>query len=187
MNEYKLLKNIGKYRPDNGKLMVGLFDIYINEKNNIIYKKNKNKNLLKKVSDEITFLKYKDIIQNSYKKNSLKNYIIEGFDVERDGSYKCKFIEGIRLDKIPDNLNTNQKNKLISLLKEFLNDLNKSQNLSGDWGLHNIIYDINDNRLYNIDLEGFFSYQKLPGWGSLNKVNKWINEIIKKLGNETNN
>ena len=111
MNEYKLLKNIEKYRPDNGKLMIGLFDIYIDEKKNKIYKKNKNKKLVKEISDEKIFLKYKDFIENSNKKNSMKKYIIEGFDVERDGSYKCNFIEGIRLDKIPDNLNINQKRK----------------------------------------------------------------------------
>ena len=186
MNEYKLLKNIEKYATNTGKLCVGLFDIYINKKKNIIYKKNRSKNLLTKISDEITFLKYKDIIENSYKKNSMKKYIIEGFDVEIDGSYKCKFIDGIRLDKIDVNLDTKQNTKFISLLKQFLNDLNNSTDLSGDWGLHNVIYDINNNRLYNIDLEGFFSFQKLPGWGSLNNINKWINEIIKKLDNETN-
>lgn len=184
MNEYKLLKGIKKYALNTGKLFEGLFDIYINKENTIIYKKNKSKKLLKKISEEDEFLKYKDFIQNSYKKNSLKKYIIEGFDVERDGSYKCKFIDGFRLDKNPDNLDSLQKEKLNNLLKRFLEDLNNLDKVSGDWALHNIIYDSNNNKLYNIDLEGFFSFQEykqLYGWGDLKSINNWINNLIKKL------
>lgn len=181
MNEYKLLTNIEKYATDTGKLCIGRFDIYINEKSNIIYKKNRCENLLNEILNEKKFLRYKDIIENSYKVNSLKKYIIEGFDIERDGSYKCKFIDGFRLDKIPDNLDSNQKIRLICILNQFLEDLNKLNNLSGDWGLHNIIYDYNNNKLYNIDLEGFFSFQKLPNWGNLNNINKWIRKLINNL------
>ena len=106
-------------------------------------------------------------------------YIIEGFDVERNGSYKCDYIDGFRLDRVPDNLNKDTKSKLINLLNQFLEDVKNNQKyMSGDWALHNLIFDKN---LKNVDLEGFYSYETLPNWGNIKKINQWITNLIKLL------
>jgi len=53
--------------------------------------------------------------------------------------------------------------------------------LSGDWALHNLIYSIEDDKIYNIDLEGFFSCETpLPNWGNIKKINEWLDNCLKK-------
>lgn len=181
MIEYKLLNNIQKYCSTTGKLCIGLFYIYVNYESNIVYKKCRSRNLSRILLNKSNFLRYKYLIENSHKINVMKKYIIPGFDVERDGSYKCKFINGIRLDRIPTNLDQDIKTKIVYQLNEFLKDINKSRNLNGDWALHNLIYDINNDKIYNIDLEGFFTYQRLPYTGNLNNINNWIKKLINNL------
>lgn len=162
----------------------GRFDIFID--NNIIYKKTKNNKLgniiINQLKDINIFKKYKKIIEESYKNKYYGKYTIEGFDVEKDGSYKCKYIEGYRLDKIDKNILNIDKsilNKIKIQINKLKNDLNKFKlNLQGDWAIHNLVYNIKDDRIYNIDLEGFYSYNKLPKWGNINKINYWLNNLI---------
>lgn len=162
----------------------GLFDIFI--KDNVIIKKIKNNRLgeimIKKLKNKNNFIKYKKIIENSYKNKYYGKYTIKGYNIENDGSYSCDYIEGYRLDKIKDidniNILVKIKKQIINLQKDFNNNKNY---LAGDWALHNLVYCISDDRIYNIDLEGFYSYQKLPDWGSINKINEWINNVVKNI------
>ena len=62
------------------------------------------------------------------------------------------------------------------VLIQFL--FNIKNNLDGDWVLTNLIYSIKDNIIYNIDLEGFFSYKK-PRKCLMNNVG-WITERLKE-------
>ena len=161
----------------------GRFYIYKYDKNTV-YKKIKYETRSQKIlANKIKkkFLNYKNIIENIHKVNFLPS--IKGYDVENDGSYKCKFINGYRLDRIENlELETKEIYKIkieILKLKSILNEnVNK---LSGDWALHNLIYSINDNKIYNVDLEGFFSYPSLPTWGNINLINKWLDNCIMKL------
>ena len=155
----------------------GRFDIYKN--NSFIYKKTKNNQHGIKLKYQINnnYKLYKFIIENSYKKNY--NHTIKGFDVENDGSYSCKYIEGYRLDKINKDFEQNLLNKIkkaVNNLKININD--NKQYISGDWGLHNLIYSLQDDKIYNIDIEGFFTNIKLPKWCSIDNINKWLNTII---------
>lgn len=72
-----------------------------------------------------------------------------------------------------DNIKT-QVNKLIADLT--IADSNGK--LIGDWALHNLIYSPSDDRIYNIDLEGFMTYNPIPEWANLNKIKLWLNQII---------
>ena len=171
-----ILKN-----SDNG--FDGRFYIYKYDENTV-YKKIKNeipnqKLLAKKIKKN--FLKYKNIIKNIHKVNFLPS--IKGYDVESDGSYKCKFINGYRLDRIGNlNLKFNEIVKIKCAILKLKGILNKNAyRLSGDWALHNLIYSINDDKIYNIDLEGFFSYPSVPKWGNINFINKWLDDCDNKL------
>ena len=152
------------------------------KKKNIIYKKiecnNSNystylaNSLKNKLKNDNEFYIYKNIITNIYKKNIIGKYTIKGFDVERNGSYKCEYIEGFRLDKIPTNLTEDIKYKLIKSLKNLLYDINSLHITSGDWALHNIIF---SDSIKNVDLEGFYSFQNLP--------RKWDIKSLKNILN----
>ena len=69
----------------------------------------------------------------------------------------------------------------IKTLQKNLNKYNELNILGGDWALHNLLYSIKDNIIYNVDLEGFFSYQTLTNFGNIDKINKWLNNIIDSI------
>ena len=186
MNEYVLLENTSKFYNNN--YHKGLFKIFYNKRKNIIYKKiecidntyeiNISQRLVRILKNKNQFEIYKNIIENTYKKDYIGNYTIKGFDVEHDGSYKCEYINGFRLDKIPNNLTNDIKNILIKKLYNLLNDVNSKHITSGDWALHNIVF---NGELKNIDLEGFYSYQTLPTWMNVSIINTTIKNLIKNL------
>ncbi len=65
-------------------------------------------------------------------------------------------------------------------LKKALNKYNAENTLGGDWALHNLIYSLEDNIIYNVDLEGFFTYQKLVSGLDINQINRWLNGVVTK-------
>ena len=60
---------------------------------------------------------------------------------------------------------------------EALQDAESSGELCGDWALHNLIYSIEDDKIYNVDLEGFMTYDPLPKWANLEKIASWIDKL----------
>lgn len=161
----------------------GRFIIYKYDENTIYKKIKKEIHSQKLLLDKIkkNFSKYKNIIENIYKSPFFPS--IKGYDVEDDGSYKCKIIHGYRLDRIAKlNLKNNEIIKIRIAILKLKSILNKNVNkLSGDWALHNLIYSINDDKIYNVDLEGFFSYPSVPSWGNINFINKWLDDCIKNI------
>ena len=163
---------------------LGRFEISI--WGNIIFKKNKN-NILGQLlrlflKNPYNFKKYKNIIENSYRNKYYGKYTIPGYMVEKDGSYKCEYIEGYRLDKINNHICVKTLSKIKKQLQNLKYTLNQHSNkLQGDWATHNLIYSIRDDIIYNIDLEGFYSEPKLPSWGTITKINEWLDDIIQSI------
>jgi len=168
----------------------GRFTVY--KKGNIIYKKtntnnnNTSNSFRKKIT--VDFNNYKMIMTNAWKYKC--NHTVPIYDIERDGSHKSIYIDGFRLDKIGSHLNSikNKKKRLkyASLVKKAVIKLKKSINenynkIGGDWALHNLIYSIKYDKIFNIDVEGFYTYQKLPHWGTINHINNWLYSVIKIL------
>jgi len=168
----------------------GRFTVY--KKGNIIYKKtntnnnNTSNSFRKKIT--VDFNNYVSIMTNAWKHKC--NHTVPIYDIERDGSHKSIYIDGFRLDKIGSNLNSikNKKKRLeyASLVKKAVIKLKKSINensnkMTGDWALHNLIYSTKYDKIYNIDVEGFYTYQKLPHWGNINHIHSWLDSVIKIL------
>ena len=158
----------------------GLFDIFINTKENILYKKIKN-------TDMINIDKYKQIIYGVNSNVVLGEYICEPekIYIENDGSYYSSYIKnGIRLYDVSKVLKLdytilNNLKKSIQDMKEKLNNYVKTSKLSGDWALHNLIYCLDTNKIYNIDLEGFYTYPLIHDNGNCDI--KYCNECFDKL------
>ena len=138
----------------------GRFEVYLDGK--FVHKKPKeneyNIKLLKQIEEE-GFDVYRDIIKNSYKIDY--NNTVRGFNVKRNSGYSSVYVDGYRLDKV--NKETDKDillkiKKAIKKLKKNLDDNKK--NVTGDWDLHNLVYSVEDDKIYNIDIEGFFTYKK---------------------------
>lgn len=181
MEDFQLLDNYYTGFP-------GIFNIYINKDKTIIYKKNKmNRNgkiLINSLKKKEEIDKYKNILLNIKDNQYINKHVIKCFDVENDGSYKCEYIDGYRLDKINNEI-INDKTVIdkiiiqIEKLKELLNKNHKF--IGGDWALHNLIYRVSDDNIYNIDIEGFYTNLKLPGWGNINKINEFLESVLIKI------
>ena len=185
--------NFIKYIPESNKNReTKKFDFFIDKNNNIIYKKITNKQ--NKLSDIIhkdgSIEKYRKIISGQDLPKIISRYTTKGYSVESDGSYKSEIISGYRLDVVSEIIEKYpsmvqamnfdfdrikvQANKLIA-------DLSKADSngkLIGDWALHNLIYSPIDDCIYNIDLEGFMTYNPIPEWANLDKIKQWFNNIM---------
>tara|TARA_Y100000816_G_C26067466_1_gene561109 strand:- start:69 stop:1052 length:984 start_codon:yes stop_codon:yes gene_type:complete len=160
--------------------MPGVFDVTIKE--NKVYKKvNKNhsigKNLINQLKNPTNRNRYIKAL-NSDKLDIIGEFIAPPLEIYDNGDYNMKEINGVNLmDILPRNNHlckmANWKSKQLTLdktlCKSILEQLivletslyryNKITTLSGDWFLHNLIYDFSMNKIYNIDLEGFYTYK----------------------------
>ena len=168
------------------------YDFFISHHKKTIYKSINSSNhelsdLLEKPGKVERFSK---ILNGTQFSSKIINHIVKGFDLEHDGSYKSNYIEGYRLDlavMLPDKYpSLNLPSKLVlekitqqrDILLDALLDAEIKGELCGDWALHNLIYSTIDDKIYNIDLEGFMTYDPLPEWANLTEINNWINELI---------
>tara|TARA_B100000886_G_scaffold339921_1_gene306968 strand:+ start:6 stop:1820 length:1815 start_codon:yes stop_codon:yes gene_type:complete len=174
----------------------GLFNIFLNKNNNIVYKK------IKKSIKDIK--NYKNIIYNLKNDKILGKFIfeLEKTYIEDDGSYYSSYIKnGVRLYDINLKYNTDKATlenlkKSILDMKRNLNDYVQKKTLSGDWGLHNLIYCLDTNIIYNVDLEGFYTYPFKINNGNckirncndrFDKLLDTINKLISKKNDINNN
>lgn len=183
-----MIKNNNQiFNKINVRKKCGRFNIYINNDNTLIYKKCYWSLLIKKLKQIEIFEDYKNIILNCNKKLIFGKHIINGFDVENNGSYMSNYIDGIRLDEL-DLINNNKiYSKVCKQIEILLNNLQSAENeniLCGDWGLHNLIYSYKDDIIYNIDSEGFWTYKKSPKWCKYKNIEEWLNEVIYNYNNK---
>ena len=184
-NDYSKVKFIkSKLKSPIGN---GVFDIFINTNENILYKKNKKNNLFDNIEN------YKKIIYGIKSNPVLCEYIFEPekIYIEDDGSYYSSYIKnGILLydinsnSRIDDIILDNLK-RSIQDMKKKLNNYVKTNKLSGDWALHNLIYCLDTNKIYNVDLEGFYTYPFIYDNGNCNikYCNNRFNELIDLIDN----
>jgi len=144
----------------------GLFKIFI--EGNIIYKKNcKKRPIFKKNHKNYYF----NLLKNITKIDIIGKYSIDAIKIEENGSYYSKYFKNsIRLFDCNKFTNKDIWKDICIKLEELVIDLRKYNNkygtLIGDWALHNIIYDLDTKKLYNIDLEGFYTYPKIHNNGN---------------------
>lgn len=161
--------------------MPGLFTI--NYTNNLVEKTiNLNNGDARKLFYDIKHLNkleiYKKCLFDSCNFPIIGKYIEKAITADDNGNYSMNYISGPNLmDILPKNhqlcKNANWTSKELKLEKNIcknilinliqleidLNKYGKTNILSGDWFLHNLIYNYEKNMIINIDLEGFYSYR----------------------------
>ena len=170
------------------------FDFFLSTDGEVIYKKVNPEN--KRFSDKLQAHggvdRFRQILK-SHSNTQISNHVAKGFEIENDGSYKSKYIHGYRLDLLSSVMNEYpslnlpsyeeradikvQCERLILALKE----TDSAGELSGDWALHNLIYSPQEDCIFNIDLEGFITYNPLPEWTDLGQILTWIENFLKHL------
>ena len=168
------------------------YNFFISSDKKTIYKSiNSSSNAFSKLLEKPGKMeRFSKILNGEQFSSQINNYIVKGFDMEPNGSYKSNYIEGYRLDLIiavmekypslnlPSKLELEKITRQCDLLLEALQDAESKGELCGDWALHNLIFSTNDDKIYNIDLEGFMTYDPLPEWANLTEINNWINTLI---------
>ena len=169
------------------KIYNGRFKLYLNKDKDIVYKKVSYKEFLE--DHNIPIESYKSKIYNLKNLKIINKYLYEPnyIYIKDDGSYYSKYIKNnIRIyDILEKNKQIDKKilNKIIYKIKELKNDLiiyKKNNKLFGDWNSSNLVYNIDDNKIYNIDYEGFALYN-IAQDGSDEYFDRIIEKLTKKL------
>jgi len=180
---YKSIKldKINIHSPYSGEY---LFKIYLNKEYDVIYKKAQ-----KEITNNIN--EYKKVIYSLKDTFIINKYIYkpENIYIEDDFSYYSIYIvNGVTLYDIINNkkkIDNETKNKItekLEILRDDLNTCSDKYKLFGDWNPSNIMYNYDDENLYNIDYEGFGTmnyFHILPY--SEDNVNDYINKLISEI------
>jgi len=167
------------------------FNFFLSLDGEVIYKKvnTENKRFSEKLHDHGGVDRFRQIL-DSKSKTEINNHIAKGFGIENDGSYKSKYVQGYRLDLLASvmkdfpslRLPSNEERENIKIQCErlilALKEADSAGELSGDWALHNLIYSPQENCIFNIDLEGFITYNPLPEWANMDHIVAWIREFL---------
>jgi hypothetical protein len=187
------LQNIQFSKSDLKSPLEGLFNIFLNYENDIIYKK------IKTPVNKNNIGEYKDVMMNLKSMNIINKYIYhpEEIVIEDDGSYYSKYISnnitfyeiftGKNIDSVP----IEHLYDIVSNFKTLLEDLKKVSVdgiVCGDWAVHNIVYDKITKGLYNVDLEGFYTSMHRD-WDvkEIKSIEQWYMLLIKQLKDIGNN
>lgn len=146
--------------------MVGVY--LLKPKDGMIYKYLNHDNsvgvlLYKRLRKKKYYGIFKRIIEQSHILPWLGKHIVRGECIRPVGSYRSPWVNGFTLAKIPyPKLTVAQLIQLSCAISVFIGNLTKylkRRSLTGDWALHNVMYD--GRQLINIDLEGFFTYSSV--------------------------
>lgn len=170
------------------------FNFFLSLDGEIIYKKVNPEN--SRFSDKFQahggVVRFRQILKNLSNKR-ISRHIAKGFGIENDGSYKSKYIQGYRLDLLASimeeypslQLPSHEERDKIKIQCEqlmlALKETNSAGELLGDWALHNLIYSPLEDCIFNIDLEGFITYNPLPEWAGLEQIHTWIENFMIQL------
>ena len=178
-DRWKKLENVT--RPPG---CAGIFDIYLDSKNGVVLKKAKKNNLISgKLSDPDEQQYYKMLLCSLCSTPILGKYMLEAYDITVAGDNKTRYVEGINLYNTPSVAKKAQD--IIPVVKKLQADLNEysaNYKLFGDWGLHNLIYEESSRRIYNVDIEGFYTYPRVFDNGNCDIV--YCNARFEKLYGE---
>ena len=188
MSKEEIVQGFRKYCPvQNPQKIRNAFDLFISEDESIIYKRNNgsNQKFSELIKNQENFEDFEKVLNGSLFAPSISGHILNGYDLESDGSHKMKFLHGYRLDLLDsyeiDLISINLILKQVNFLLKCLGKANENDEFFGDWATHNLVYSFESKSIFNIDLEGFMTYRPLPEWADYNTVEVWLKNIIVEL------
>ena len=115
------------------------------------------------MKDLNNFTHYYNTLMDLKKEPFINKHICKVISIYRDGGYTSPFIKGYALTVLKhksNDLTPKIKSRIILAINELIISLEKYQkrfdHVIGDWYISNLVYDTNQNRIINVDLEGFY-------------------------------
>ena len=157
----------------------GIFNITI--KDGIIKKELKNITEIKNKNIYNSIIKnsslFTNVIMNIHNDTLIGNFIEPALNVN-GSSYSMKYISNSiclnnieEIKKLTIEVKEDIKKQIITIFSILKNNY---PNIKGDWLPSNLIYDKDRNKVLNIDLEGFFSYNENYYKNRQNGLNIWV-------------
>lgn len=127
--------------------------------------------LQESLRSEQSFSEYKQLLMSLPENSYLGRHVPEVYSVRRDGGYDSALVEGENLANIlvhfrefqafPANV---EARALINAVDEIEKNLKaywaSAGKISGDWALHNLMFEHSTGVIKNVDLEGFHTYNE---------------------------
>ena len=124
-----------------------------------------------KIKDPSNFKKYHSTLSNLNNLPFLDKHICKLIKIYKSGSYTCEYIQGYNLFLLLKIIESNKskidsrlKLKITGSINELIISLKKYKKeygyITGDWSLHDLVYSTKENRIINVDLEGFYTYNR---------------------------
>lgn len=169
-----------------------VFYVSHNEKDNTVTKIPTGKNqfsdgLIRSLRCTENCSRYCHQISNASRLPHIGKHILTPIHIRKDGGYVSPFVKGISLAEVQrrilmgDHKTLAQGNYATDLdvaIGELMSSLrvfsSMERELTGDWALHNLVFSFQDKCIYNVDLEGFFTY---PSGSFENSVKIIINSL----------
>jgi hypothetical protein len=167
----------------------GVFDVYIDKKSGVLLKKTKSDSLITPHLYKPTEQQYyRDCLHGLQNTPILGKYMLKAYDIELDGSYKSRYVQGFNLYDCAQFEKAYIKNMRLEMecLRSDIREYSSMHKLFGDWQLHNLVYERKTNKIYNVDLEGFYTYPRIYDNGNCDAANivGIYNNFLKELENK---
>jgi len=141
------------------------------------------------------FKDYSDTLKSLESISHLKENVAELVEIYKHGGYKSVYIDGYNLKDITYKILYDDYNFDKSLAKRISKQIkNLIENLEmhnhefgyipGDWPLHNLVYDSANDKIINVDLEGFYTYKKDNRENDLSFLKNELYEVLNLLDDD---
>ncbi len=124
--------------------------------------------LIERLSDAAELARYEETLRQLSGSSGFPRNTPKIFSIRPDGGYESEYVEGSNLLLLRERLisfgvapgvDHERLAEAIRTLKSVIIDYcDKHDRLIGDWALHNLVYHSETNTIFNVDLEGFYSY-----------------------------
>ncbi|WP_409303498.1 hypothetical protein [Peribacillus sp. SCS-155] len=127
-------------------------------------------NLIKSIRSNYKFSQFQETLSSLSSHKYIHKHIVNFNKIYRNGGYESNYIVGYNLKSLYDYYSEWPIDKkpfipseLNAAIDQLIYNLELYQKeyggLEGDWDIQNMMYDTNNKKIVNVDLEGFFLYR----------------------------
>lgn len=170
----------------------GVYKIFLNNENPIkVIKIPRKDNIFSlrftnRIRKQEDFNLFREKLRELSKLDFINKHIVDVHEVFRNGGYSSSYIDGLNLAVLM-NHNCEKSYDAVDivyaideLLESIRNHVELHGKFYGDWMPQNLIYDIDNKRIVNVDLEGFFLYTDEQREAQFEVIYKQL-EAIRKI------
>lgn len=171
----------------------GVYKIFLSNENPVkVIKIPKKDNIFSlrftnRIRNQKDFNLFREKLQELSKLDFINRHIVDVHEVFRNGGYSSSYINGLNLAVLMNHECEKPCDvvDIVYAIDELLESIRKHVELHGkfcgDWMPQNLIYDIDNKRIINVDLEGFFLYTDEQREAQFDVIHRELENIRKIL------